>query len=184
MNLFRRLSIAAALVAVLTAVTAPAALAIPGPTADLEWVFGIQSDIVQSGQPCDATNQGDTWPSPDGITDGVFSLAVGSATGMTITNIDLVRSEGGEWVTQNCDGGIWGLAVTRRAEGKHAVNASRTDPGDISFVLRRDPTTIYLHADSDQGNTYFNSGDHFQVTITFSDNSTISSNLLCLISCS
>jgi hypothetical protein len=186
LNTFRRLSIAVALVAVVTAATAPAVLAVPGPTADLEWVFGQQTDIVQSGQPCDATNQGVKWPSADGVTDGVFSLAVGAAPDKTITNILLLRNGGGggEWETKNCDGGIWGLAVTKNTTGKHAVNADRTDPGDIAFLIRKDPTTIYLHADDDQGFPLFNSGDHFQVTITFSDNSQVFSNDLCLISCS
>ena len=179
MNTYRRLSVVVALVVALTAGTAPLVLGAT-PTETLTWV-GLQGDIVQSGAPCNATAG---WPAPDGITDGVFRLDITADPGTTITNLHLYRVQGGEWETQNCDGGIWGLAVDRNLHTKHVLNDTGADAGAISLIVRRNALSVYLHADDDGTNSLFNSGDQFFVRVRFSDNSEADSPVICLISCS
>jgi len=178
-NTYRRLSVVVALVVALTAGSAPHALGVTL-TETLTWV-GLQGDIVQSGAPCNATG---TWPAPDGVTDGVFRLDITADPGTTITNLTLFRVQGGEWETQNCDGGVWGLAVSRNLRTKHVLNDTAANAGDISLVVRKSGLSVYLHADDDGTTSLFNSGDQFFVRVRFSDNSEADTSVICLISCS
>jgi hypothetical protein len=119
--------------------------------------------LTFSGKNRDVVGRADTATSPDGTMDGQF--VVSSAVSKTITALKLTRSAGGAWDTVPNTNWVLGAASSSGGSLLNAADAS------VNFPVSSGGTFYIFGGDS--SSSYFNTGDAFALTATFSDGTQI-----------
>jgi len=122
--------------------------------------------LTFNGKLRDRVGKGETALSPDGSSDGTFTVTLEAGSGdRTVTSLDMTNSSGGRWDTIPANS-FWVMGAANTLDDL-LLNGS---DGTVNFVVA-DGGSFNLFG-SDLGDSHFNPGTSFTLTVNFADGST------------